>query len=187
MGIGVYWYILYCIESNQIDCVALCCISCSILDCLSILITLQTYHAANIGYFALVTLFTTVIYSVTIARLFATLNSSSNVNKHTIVVKPSHIVFVWILPFGIALLPFTTGSYGRNRSDLYCWIKTDTHNETTNNAGYAWEFFTLYLWVIMAISYNFFVYSTVVRRIHQWQVSITCFPLALMLIYLAMH
>ena len=123
-----------------------------------------------IGYFALVTLFTTVIYSVTIARLFATLNSSSNVNRHTIVVKPVHVVFVWILPFFLALLPFTTGSYGRNRSDLYCWIKTDTQNTATNTAGFMWEFFALYLWVILAMGYNFYVYSTVVRRIHQWEV-----------------
>lgn len=130
-------------------------------------------HANNcsfLGYFALVTLFTTVIYSITIAKLFASLDSSSHVNKHTIVVKPAHVIFVWILPFFIALLPYTTGSYGRNRSDLYCWIKTDTGNHTTNVAGYVWEFLVLYLWVILAIGYNFYVYSTVVRRIHQWKV-----------------
>lgn len=118
----------------------------------------------------MVTLSTTVIYSITIAQLFATLNSSSNVNRHTIVVKPVHVIFVWVIPFFIALLPYTTGSYGRNRSDLYCWLKTDTANHTTNTAGYAWEFLILYLWVILAISYNFFVYSTVVRRIHMWEV-----------------
>lgn len=121
------------------------------------------------SYFSLVTLFTTVIYCVIISKLFATLNSSRNVDRHTIKVKPGHVVFVWILPFFMALLPFCTGSYGRNRSDLYCWIKTDTQNETTNVAGYIWEIFVLYLWVIVAIVYTLYIYSTVVRRIHQWE------------------
>lgn len=127
--------------------------------------------AVAAGYFALVTLCTTVIYSITIAKLFSSLNNNHS-EKHAITVKPWHFAFVWVLTFFVALLPYTTGSYGRNRSDLYCWIKTDTQNQTTNTAGYVWEIFILYLWVVLAIGYNAYVYSTVVRRIHEWKVSL---------------
>jgi hypothetical protein len=99
--------------------------------------------------------------------------NSNHVEKLSITVKPIHFFFVWILTFFIALLPYTTGSYGRNRSDLYCWIKTDTHNDDINIAGYLWEIFVLYFWVVLAIAYNGYIYSTVVRRIHLWKVCFT--------------
>ena len=158
------WCAVLC--SVVVWCGVLCCV---ILRCL-ILSCVCAHVCVASGYFALVTLFTTVIYSVTIAKLFAYLNSN-HAEKLSITVKPAHFLFVWVLTFLIALLPYTTGSYGRNRSDLYCWIKTDTHNERTNTAGYLWEIFVLYLWVVCAIGYNAYVYSTVVRRIHLWKVS----------------
>ena len=122
------------------------------------------------SYFNLVTLFTTVVIAHSIRLIFSSF-SGKQTRQIQFTITPWQYVFVWIIPILFSLLPLSTQSYGQNRTDKYCWIKTDTHNHEKNHIGYIWEGVILYFLVVAAIGYNAYIYVSVILKVNKWKVN----------------
>jgi hypothetical protein len=70
-----------------------------------------------------------------------------------------------MLPLTVIGLPYTTNSYGKNDTDVHCFIKTDHHDsEFRNKMGRLWIFLTFYGPVICVIVFNTFTYSRIIQQ-----------------------
>jgi hypothetical protein len=80
--------------------------------------------------------------------------------EHTGVMKLSigHYLFIWLLPAVLAVLPLTTGHYGHNENDIFCWVEgmsnEDGVNKMHNLFSFLWQLMTVGLPVTVGISYN---------------------------------
>lgn len=73
------------------------------------------------------------------------------------------MLFCWGVPIVLTVLPFSTLSYGDTGG--WCWIKG------TTTAGSLWRFFQFYIWMWVAVIYNFYVFMNIDKKLKEFAAS----------------
>lgn len=119
-------------------------------------------------YFILATSFTTVIIAIRVKSIVfqyegCLVLSDSQLKKY--------FGCVWGIPLILVLLPLTTGSYGRNDSDRYCFIKHDRDGkEYENIIAKLWIICSFYAPVLLSVGTVVVLYWQCTRQIKLLQV-----------------
>lgn len=125
--------------------------------------------AAILSYFSLTTLFTAAIVARSIKSIFNAFQSST---RPKFDIEWWHWIVVWVFPLFLTALPFTTNSYGENKDDKFCLIRTDFESGKKDIWGEIWEALILYLIVFAVVIYITFVYRSISRRLETWKVCV---------------
>lgn len=71
-------------------------------------------------------------------------------------------------PVVLAILPWSTDSYGKNHVDVFCWIYTEGDNEV---AGYIWQCLVFYVPLLLSLLYIVICYYQVFSKYFDLTVS----------------
>ena len=120
-----------------------------------------------LSYFSLTTLFTTACVAQCMRAIF---QAAKEHIPPKISIEWWHWVFVWCVPLLLIPLPLTTKSYGMNREDEFCLIKTDFDKSRRDTIGDIWEAVILYIPVFVVIMFLAYAYRDISRCMKSWQV-----------------
>lgn len=116
-------------------------------------------------------LFTTVVVANYMRRIFFGLTGSSN-SGGAMSLSIQDNAFIWVLPAILAALPFTTGHYGYNDDDIFCWIEGvgEGGNDHMRDAfSLLWQGLVVGIPAAIGICYNFWVYYSILKNVKAWK------------------
>jgi hypothetical protein len=120
-------------------------------------------------YCNLVAVLTTTVVAFGMKQLFS-FRDAEVAPSHRVfsIIRKRYVLFVFGVPLLVALLPFTTGSYGKSEREntLSCWIVA-----SSSAWGVAWRF-TFYGIVILAVAFTSYVYISVFYKFSDLRVSL---------------
>ena len=113
-------------------------------------------------------LFTTIVVARFMYRIFFGMMSHSE-SAGSMKLSARAVVFIWVIPALLAALPFSTGHYGRNDDDMFCWIEGMNDESNDNHQAkvfsLVWQAVVVGIPVISGISYNVWVYYSILKNI----------------------
>ena len=119
-------------------------------------------------YFILCTSFTAVVIANRVKKIVFQYEGCMSMSDSQL---KTYFICVWVLPLILVLLPLTTGSYGKNDKDQYCFLKYDRDGQhQANVVAKLWILFTFYGPVSLSVGTIVVIYSQCVRQIKFLQV-----------------
>jgi len=134
--------------------------------------------AAAAAYFNNVALFTTVVVANFMRRIFFGVTGPGSDSAHSsgagsaMVLSRLDNAVIWLLPGALAALPFSTGHYGRNENDIFCWIEGSEEGSNDNlhdTFSHVWQLTVIGIPAASGIIYNFCVYYNILRSVKAWR------------------
>lgn len=115
-------------------------------------------------YFILCGSFTTVIIAIRVKKIiFQDMGCLQLSDQHL----RYYFAFIWGLPLILVLLPLTTGSYGKNDDDFYCFLKHDRDGKQLENIiAKIWLVMAFYVPILLSMFTIIVIYSQCIRQLN---------------------
>jgi hypothetical protein len=127
-----------------------------------------TLESFCVQYFSLVVIFTTVVVAQNMHKIFRVYQTKPLDCR--VEVEMYHALFVWGVPIIFAFIPLFADVYGKNNSDLYCWIKTDSESEHKNNLGVICQVICFLVPLFLSVTHNCWVYYSISSKAQELKV-----------------
>lgn len=118
-------------------------------------------------YFILCSSFTTVVIANRVKKIVFQHEGCLSLSESQL---KTYCVCVWGIPLLLVLLPLTTGAYGRNDGDLYCFIKYDGDGKEKDNVIAKCWVFGFYGPVLLSVCTIMIIYWQCIQQINILQV-----------------